>query len=141
MHQRCNNDYVSLEEFYLPFGGTLDPENRWLQLEELMPQDEPEETHSLQFSITMGAPATPARVAFCAICFKQKPGLNDAENVHQTRDHAYMQHFPRFAGHAAKAPFDSSMMVLLRNSFSGGDRRCINELVAQRGKGMLHSTS
>jgi hypothetical protein len=45
MYRRCNNGQISIEEFHLPFGGTLDPENRWVQLEDLIPWDELEATY------------------------------------------------------------------------------------------------
>jgi len=37
MYRRRNNGQISIAEFHLPFGGTLDPSNRWVKLEELMP--------------------------------------------------------------------------------------------------------
>ena len=72
MYRRQNNGQISIEEFYLPFGGTLDPENRWVQLEELMPWDQLEETYAVQFSATVGAPAKSVRVALGALYIKQK---------------------------------------------------------------------
>lgn len=46
MYRRHNNGQISIKEFHLPFGGTLDPENRWVQLEGLIPWDELEGTRS-----------------------------------------------------------------------------------------------
>ena len=40
MYRRRNNGQISIAEFHLPFGGTLDPANRWVKLEELMPWEE-----------------------------------------------------------------------------------------------------
>jgi IS5 family transposase len=77
MYRRRNNGQISIEEFHLPCGGTLDPENRWVQLEELIPWDELEATYAVQFSATVGAPAKSVRVAFGALYIKQKLGLTD----------------------------------------------------------------
>jgi IS5 family transposase len=44
MYRRRNIGQIPIEGFHLPFGGTLDPENHWVQLEALMPWDELEET-------------------------------------------------------------------------------------------------
>ena len=137
MYRRQSNGQISIEEFHLPFGGTLDPENRWVQLEELMPWDELEETYAVQFSATVGAPAKSVRVAFGALYIKQKLGLTDEETFHQIRENAYIQYFLGFAGYVATSPFDPSMMVHFRKRFSDDDIRRINELVVQRGKDML----
>ena len=67
MYRRHNNGQISIKEFHLPFGGTLDPENRWVQLEGLIPWDELEETYAPQFSATIGAPAKSVRMAFGAL--------------------------------------------------------------------------
>jgi IS5 family transposase len=103
MYKRHNNGQISIEEFHLPFSGTLDPENRWVQLEALMPWDQLEETYAPQFSPTIGAPAKSVRMAFGALYIKQKLGLTDEETVHQIRENAYMRFFLGFAGYTAKA--------------------------------------
>ena len=46
MYRRRNNGQISIAEFHLPFGGTLDPANRWIKLEELMPWEELEEAYA-----------------------------------------------------------------------------------------------
>jgi len=46
-----NRDMADLlENFYLPFGGKLNPGNRWVQLAELIPWDKVEEKY---FSVFM----------------------------------------------------------------------------------------
>jgi hypothetical protein len=137
MYRKQHNGQLSIEEFHLPFGGTLDPENRWVLLSALMPWEELEETYAPQFSPTVGAPAKPVRLAFGALFIKQRLGLTDEETVHQIRENAYIQFFLGFAGYSNKAPFDPSMMVHFRKRFSDEDLRRINELVVQRGKEML----
>lgn len=137
MYRKCNNGQLSISEFHLPFGGTLDPDNRWVKLEELMPWEELEETYASQFNATIGAPAKPVRLAFGALYIKQRLGLTDEETVDQIRENPYMQFFLGFAGYTSKSPFDPSMMVHFRKRLSDEDLRRINELVVQRGKQML----
>jgi transposase, IS5 family len=91
MYRKQHNGQLSIEEFHLPFGGTLDPENRWVLLSALMPWEELEETYAPQFSPTVGAPAKPVRLAFGALFIKQRLGLTDEETVHQIRENAYMR--------------------------------------------------
>jgi IS5 family transposase len=46
IYWRHKNGLISIKEFDLPFGGTLDSENRWAQLEGLIPWDELEEAYA-----------------------------------------------------------------------------------------------
>jgi hypothetical protein len=86
MYRKHHNGQVSIEEFHLPFGGTLDPENRWFLFTTLMPSDEIEATYATQFSPTTGAPPKPARLAFDALFIKQRHGLTNEETVEQIRE-------------------------------------------------------
>jgi hypothetical protein len=66
MYRKHHNGQLSIEEFHVPFGGTLDPNNRWVVFSSLMPWDELEATYAPQFSPTTGAPAKSVRLAFGA---------------------------------------------------------------------------
>lgn len=109
----------------MPFGGTLDPNNRCLVFSSLMSREELEETYAPHFSPTTAAPAKPVRLAFGAFFIKQRFGLTDEETVEQSRENAYMQFFLGFAGYSSKAPFDTSMMVHFRKRFSEEDLKHI----------------
>jgi hypothetical protein len=61
MYRKNHNGQLSIEEFHVPFGGTLDPENRWILFATLMPSDETEEAYAHQLSPTTRSPAKPAR--------------------------------------------------------------------------------
>lgn len=137
MYRKRTNGQLSIEEFLLPFGGKLDPENRWVLLSELIPWQELEETYGPKFNATIGAPAKPVRLVFGSLYIKQRLGLADEETVHQIRQNASMQFFLGFSGYSSKVPFDPSMMVHFRKRYSDDDLRRINELVVQRGKEML----
>ena len=137
MYRKHHNGQLTIEEFHVPFGGTLDSDNRWVMFSSLMPWEELEETYASQFSPTTGAPAKPVRLAFGALFIRQRLGLTDEETVEQIRENAYMQFFLGFAGYSSKAPFDPSMMVHFRKRFSEKDLNRINELIAERGKALV----
>ena len=137
MYRKHHNGQLSIEEFHVPFGGTLDPDNRWVLFSRLMPWEELEETYAAQFNPTTGAPAKPVRLAFGAPFIKQRLGLSDEETVEQIRENAYMQFFLGFAGYSSKSPFVPSMMVHFRKRFSEEDLKRSNELIAERGKAMV----
>ena len=121
MYRQHHNGQLSIEQFHIPFGGTLDPGNRWVIFSSLMPWEELEETYAPQFSPTTGAPAKPVRLAFGALFIKQRLGLTDEETVEQIRENAYMQYFLGFSCYSSKAPFDPFMMVHFRKRFSQED--------------------
>jgi hypothetical protein len=137
MYRKHHNGQLSIEEFHVPFGGMLDPENRWVLFATLMPSDEIEEAYAPQFSPTIGAPAKPARLAFGALFIKQRLGLSDEETVEQIRENGYMQFFLSFAGYSSKAPFDPLVIVYFRKRFSEEDLNRITELIVERGKAMV----
>lgn len=118
MYRNNYNGQISIEDFHVPFGGTLDPDNRWVLFYSLMPWEELEETYAPQFNPTTGAPAKPVRLALGALFIKQRLGLTDEETVEQIRENAYMQFFLGFSGYSSKAQFDPSMMVNFRKRFS-----------------------
>lgn len=85
-----HNGQLSIEDFHVPFRGTLDSDNRWVIVSSLMPWKELKEPYAPQFNPTNAAPANPARQAFGALFIKQRLGLTDEETVEQSREHAYM---------------------------------------------------
>ena len=105
MYRKHNNGQLSIEEFHVPFGGTLDTDNRWV-LSFPMPWEELVKSDAPQFNPTTGAPAKPVRLAFGALFIKQLLGLTDEQTVEQIRENAYMQFFLGFADYSSKAPFN-----------------------------------
>lgn len=64
---RKTESQLPLENFQLPFGGELDPDNRWIKLEKIIPWDQIETKYAVQFAKNnMGAPAKPVRMALGA---------------------------------------------------------------------------
>ena len=90
MYRKNHNGQLTIEEFHLTFGGTLDSDNRWVIFSSLMPWEELEETYAHQFSPTTGAPAKPVQLVFGALFIRQRLGLTDGETVEQIRDNAYI---------------------------------------------------
>jgi IS5 family transposase len=91
MYRIHHNGQLSIEEFHVPFGGKLNPDNRWALFSSLMPWEALEETFASQFNPTTGAPAKPVRLAFGALLIKQRLGLTDEETVGQIRENVYMR--------------------------------------------------
>jgi hypothetical protein len=66
MYRREHRNQLSFEDFFLPFGGKLSGDNRWIKLAELIPWDELEDGYAAQFCKRFGAPAKPFRMALGA---------------------------------------------------------------------------
>jgi IS5 family transposase len=121
------------EDFYLPFGGKLRSDNRWVKLAKLIPWDEIEEQYADNFADSgMGAPAKAARIALGALIIQEKLGLTDEETVCQIQENPYLQYFIGYGGYREEAPFHETMMVHFRKRLNLGELGEINELIHRR---------
>ncbi len=83
MYRTPSPGQLSFENFYLPFGGKLSGDNRWVKLAELIPWATVEADYAKQFSDSMGAPAKSFRLALGALIIKEKLGTSHEETVQQ----------------------------------------------------------
>jgi transposase-like protein DUF772 len=119
MYRQESPKQLSFEDFYLPFGGHLNPNNRWIRLAELIPWDEFEASYADQFAQSgQGAPAKPFRLALGALIIKEKLGITDEETVEQIRENHYLQYLIGMEGYKDEELFDPSMMVYFRKRIS-----------------------
>ena len=70
---------LTFENFHLPFGGKLDPENRWVKLAAVIPWHVAETMYAKNFLSKRGAPALTVRMALGSLIIKEKLGLSDIE--------------------------------------------------------------
>lgn len=132
MYRTSTPGQLSFENFYLPFGGHLNGENRWVKLADAIPWSAVETEYARQFSAQMGSPAKSFRLALGALIIKEKLGTSDRETVEQIRENPYLQYFLGFDSYQDKAPFDASMLVHFRQRIS-------IELVSQVNERVVHS--
>ena len=69
---RSNRQQLEFPDFYLPFSGQLDPENRWVKLAKLVPWGLAEEIYHADLCEDFGAPVIPSRVALGALIIKER---------------------------------------------------------------------
>ena len=120
------------EDFYLPFGGRIRSDNRWVILSKLIPWGEFEKSYEKNFSKEgIGAPAKPVRVALGSLIIKEKMGLTDEETVMQIQENPYLQFFLGFESYYEDEPFDSSLMVYFRKRLDEKAVSEVNELVVK----------
>lgn len=118
MYRRPSPGQLSFEDFYLPFGGKLSDENRWVKLAELIPWEAFESSYAEQFSERQGAPAKSFRMALGALIIKERLGTTDGETVEQIRENPYLQYFLGLHEYSDQAPFEVSMLSHFRQRLS-----------------------
>ncbi len=118
-------------EFFLPFGGKLDPNNRWVKLAELIPWAKFETNYSKSLKGSGdGPPAKSVRVALGALIIKERLGTSDRETVEQIRENPYLQYFLGFKEYIEKPPFHPTMFVSFRKRLTREMISEINETIA-----------
>jgi IS5 family transposase len=118
MYRHSTPGQLSFEDFYLPFGGKLSSENRWVKLARLIPWQEFEAEYAALMSEDMGAPAKSFRMALGALIIKERLGTSDLETVEQIRENPYLQFFLGLSEYSDIAPFEASMLVHFRKRLS-----------------------
>ncbi len=117
MYRSKNSQQTEFPNFYLPFSGRLDPENRWVALARLVPWRLAEEIYHAELCEDSGQPIVPARVALGALLIKERLGLTDRETVATIQENPYLQFFLGMEEFSQDRPFDASMMVAFRKRF------------------------
>ena len=111
-----NPDIVqySVYDFILPFGGHLDPENRWVKLAEAINWKMIDDEYSKFFTSDEGNEAYSSRIAFGSLYIQRKLHITDRELVMQLTENPYMQFFIGYKEYCDKPPFDPSTLVYFR---------------------------
>lgn len=140
MYRREHRHQLSFEDFFLPFGGKLSGDNRWIKLAELIPWDELEDDYAAQFCKGFGAPAKPFRMALGALIIKARLGLTDEELIEQIKENPYLQFFIGLEAFQYSAPFDPSMMVYFRKRLPEAVVNDCNERIVRHGLNVVRSS-
>ena len=129
MYYQEDRDQISMEEFFLPFGGRLCKDNRWVRLAGIMPWDRIEEIYIQNLSDETGRPALTSRIAFGSVFIKEYDHLTDERTVESIQENPYMQYFLGLHEFHSEPLFDPSMMVHFRKRFPVEEVAKINEFI------------
>ena len=141
MYRKDNPYQMEFQNFYLPFGGKLDGENRWVILAEQIPWQKIEEKYCGIFSTDDGCPAKSARMGFGALIIKERLGITDRETVEQICENPYLQYFLGCHEYSNEAPFHHSLMTHFRKRFSKETLTEINEMIVAEAMKQIPETS
>lgn len=124
-------------EFAMPFGGKLNPENRWVKKRKEIPWSFIEELYKPLLSDSeKGYPAHSSSVAFGSLYIQEFLGLTDRETVAQITENPYLQYFIGYKDYQLTAPFDHSLLVTFRKRFSEEMLAAINERIVSDALGL-----
>jgi transposase, IS5 family len=130
MYRSKNRQQLEFPDFYLPFSGHLDPENRWVALARLVPWDLAEKIYHADLCEDFGQPIVPARTALGALLIKERLGLTDRETVEAIQENPYLQFFIGLEEFTQDRPFDASLMVDFRKRFGEEGIQRVAEAIA-----------
>ena len=114
MIRYSSSKQLSLEGFSLPFGGVLNPKNRWVKWSEVIPWDDLAACYYKTMNPEKGRPGKDARLVIGAMIIKHKLTLSDEETVMQIKENPYLQYFVGFSSYEDKPPFAPSLFVDIR---------------------------
>jgi len=130
MYHSKHREQLEFPDFYLPFSGHLDPENRWIALARLVPWQLAEEIYHEELCKDFGAPIVSSRTALGALLVKERLGLTDRETVEAIQENPYLQFFIGLEEFTLNRPFDASLMVDFRKRFGAEGLQRIAEAIA-----------
>lgn len=125
---RDHSSNQTVLDFYLPFGGELNPNNRWVLLSEKIPWDALGAVYNSRISSRMGAPALPSRIVIGAMIIKHLKKLSDEETIEDIRENPYYQYFLGFKDFQYRTVFVPSLFVEIRKRLGMEQLKTINEL-------------
>lgn len=130
MYQHNENQMMLPDDFFLPFGGKLNKNNRWVTLAALVPWGRVEQRYAESFKNSFrGQKAVSVRAALGALIIKERLDISDRETLRQITENPYMQYFiglPRFT---EEAPFHHSLMTHFRKRLGQDVINEVNEWV------------
>ena len=132
MYRKEDSHQLQFEDFYLPFGGRLRRDNRWVILAQQIPWPDIEKAYGQQFCEDNGAMAKSARIALGALIIKERLGATDRETVEQIRENPYLQYFLGLSEYTDEELFHPSMMTHFRKRFDQDTLAQINERIVAK---------
>ena len=109
-----SSNQVSIDDFLIPQGKQLNPENRWIRLSKIIPWDELSAVYSKKMSQKMGRNGIHPRIIIGAVIIKHMKSLSDEETIEEIRENSYMQYFLGLPEYTYKQVFTPSLFVSIR---------------------------
>ncbi|WAH37510.1 IS5 family transposase [Alicyclobacillus dauci] len=136
MYRKRESQLLLPHEFFLPFAGKLNEENRWVKLAQLIPWDLVEEHYAQLFKPISkgGQAAVSVRVALGSLIIQERLGTSDRETVEHITENPYLQYFIGLPGFQQSPPFDASLMTHFRKRLGADVLNQVNEWIIMAAK-------
>jgi hypothetical protein len=120
-----SNRQLSFTDFILPFSGSLDGNNRWVRLANLLPWDNLVSIYARGLSVSLGRATKDLRIELGTLIIQELMDYEDREVVAQIQENPYLQYFLGYEEYRYRKVFDPSLLVTIRKRL---DRAAIVEL-------------
>lgn len=120
---------MTIDDFILPFTGSLSADNRWVRLAKLIPWDSIEKEYAFLFPSDRGNVAKPVRMALGSLIIQARCGYTDRELLEQLVENPYLQYFIGLREFQLTRPFTPVALVKFRKRFNQKRLTRINEIV------------
>ena len=134
MYKRKLNQVTIFEDPAMFGGISLNPNNAWVKLANLIPWWAFEEKYAEQFPSDTGQPADSLRVALGSQLIKEKYHFSDEMVVEEIAMNPYLQYFLGFPEYRQTPPFDPSMMTRFRQRLTPELIQEVNDVIIGRKK-------
>ena len=134
MYKRKLNQVTIFEDPAMFGGISLNPNNAWVKLANLIPWWAFEEKYAEQFPSDTGQPADSLRVALGSQLIKEKYHFSDEMIVEEIAMNPYLQYFLGFPEYRQTPPFDPSMMTRFRQRLTPELMQEVNDVIIGRKK-------
>lgn len=132
MYKHSEKQMILSDDFFLPFGGKLNKENRWCKLAQIIPWDVIEEKYIKNFKNTTGGnEALSVRYALGSLIIQAKESLSDKQLLVHISENPYMQYFIGLQSFKQEEPFHHSLLVTFRKRLGKDIINEVNELIAK----------
>ncbi len=130
MYSHNEDQQILPGDFFLPFGGRLREDNRWVKLAYLIPWRKVEREYSKLFSTSArGGRAISVRIALGALIIQEREGFSDRDLVQHITENPYMQYFLGLPGYQEEPLFHPSLMTHFRKRLGPDVLNQVNEWI------------
>ena len=118
---------ISIEDFVLPFSGSLNEKNKWVILSKVLPWDKMVNVYVKRMSLKRGRRAIDPRVAIGSLIIKHYYSLTDEATIELIKENPYLQYFLGFKEYSYDQPFTASLFVSIRKRLGEDEFKKLNE--------------
>jgi len=120
---------VSIDDFLVPQGKRLNPNNRWIKLAKIVPWDELSKVYFKKMSHKMGRKSISPRIILGTVIIKHMKSLSDEDTIEEIRENPYMQYFLGLREYTYDQIFTPSLFVTIRKRLGEREFRYLIEKI------------